>query len=203
MGRKNKGPETVQAERAARAAARIGSVRGLWTITAVVGRHHDGWLYRGQCVCGATKVAPLTQFGRGRTQSCVACGQLRRIAQVATHRRSKDPMYHAWQQMHQRCANPKAKSYHLYGGRGIKVCWRWHEFENFLTDMGDRPEGMTLDRKDTDGDYTPKNCRWATRQEQTDNRRAPPSENYTDEHRQKQKEYMRQWRANRKTKETP
>lgn len=73
--------------------------------------------------------------------------------------------------MKQRCLNVKHKSYAIYGGRGIKICDRWLEsFEDFLADMGERPEGMTLDRIDVDGDYTPGNCRWATSETQSNNR---------------------------------
>ena len=73
--------------------------------------------------------------------------------------------------MKRRCKNPKASDYEYYGGRGISICVRWLKFENFLEDMGDRPEGMTLDRKNTNGNYGPDNCKWATRTEQARSRR--------------------------------
>lgn len=70
-----------------------------------------------------------------------------------------------------RCENPRATSWKWYGARGIAVCARWHAFENFLADMGERPNGRTLDRINNDGNYEPSNCRWATGKEQISNRR--------------------------------
>lgn len=83
----------------------------------------------------------------------------------------RHPSYQAWRSMLNRCYRPADASYATHGGRGIEVCSRWFSFENFVEDMGERPAGLTLERKDTDRGYGPDNCVWASMQTQQRNRR--------------------------------
>lgn len=96
-------------------------------------------------------------------------GERRRHGHAKDYR--KTPTYYSWVNMRARCKYPYHTAFKYYGARGITVCERWEVFANFLEDMGERPEGMSLDRIDPDGNYEPSNCRWATNEEQLANRR--------------------------------
>lgn len=86
------------------------------------------------------------------------------------HGMTGTPTHACWSGMRRRCLNPNNASYPIYGGRGIRICKRWDDFRLFLEDMGEKPEGRSIDRINNDGDYEPGNCRWATQSEQQRNK---------------------------------
>lgn len=126
------------------------------------------------CDCGAQRTVMGKHLRTGHTQSC-GCYAADRIRETkTTHghklKAGKSRTYSTWLCMHQRCSRPNWHAYHRYGGRGISVCERWATFDAFLADMGERPEGRTLDRIDVNGNYCLGNRRWATATEQARNK---------------------------------
>lgn len=121
------------------------------------------------CDCGKISIVRNNSLTAGNTKSC-GCRQapLRHghvVGGIQSH------TYSSWKAMMQRCCNPHSMHAINYSARGIRVCDQWRQFENFLADMGERPDGTTLHRIDNDGNYEPGNCKWASRLQQSRNRR--------------------------------
>lgn len=145
-----------------------GQTFGRWTALSRATNADDGSIrWNCRCSCGTERVVVGHVLRRG--ESC-GCGCLR--GNAGTHGMTHTPEYRCWIAMKQRCTNPKNRAWNGYGGRGIRVCIRWKQFEHFLEDMGRRPTVIhSLDRIDVNGNYEPANCRWATPSEQQRNKR--------------------------------
>lgn len=128
-------------------------------------------VWKCQCDCGKIAYVSSGNLCSGNTKSC-GCLRKEQLPELRiTHGMSNSSIYCCWRNMLQRCENPNHVGYKNYGGRGIKVCERWHTFENFLKDMEECPKGLTIERKNNDGNYNSKNCIWATPKKQANNRR--------------------------------
>ena len=157
---------------------------GRWTVvSSELERGSKNRLYaKCICACGVEKSVRADRLVGGDSGSCgclrveVATALFKGNTYSRTHGCSRSGLgtleYSSWSSMRSRCCNPNAPDFHRYGGRGIKIDDRWAEFTNFLSDMGLRPtKSHTIERLDNNGDYTPRNCAWATPKEQSANQK--------------------------------
>lgn len=135
------------------------------------GKYH---VWECECDCGNICYKQKRNLLKSFVHSCGCRERAGKYNGAAYVNKMPTPEYNSYHAMMQRCYYEKSNKYKNYGGRGIKVCEAWREkdgFGNFLKDLGKRPTGCTLDRINSDGDYTPDNCKWSTYSEQNYNRR--------------------------------
>lgn len=130
-----------------------------------------GWVCR--CKCGGFIDVLTVSLTKGIVRSCGCLVSETTIAKNKARKKpykTNTPTYISWKSMKARCLNKNATSYEYYGAKGVTICDKWLTYQNFLNDMGERPDGMTIDRIDAFGNYKPSNCKWSTRLEQNQNK---------------------------------
>ena len=145
------------------------------SLSHVTSRRERYWLCL--CDCGSEHVVSRGNLVNSQIMSCGCLRSELARSHLVTHGHARQQTsgvkrtYRIWKAMRKRCLNPNASNYARYGGRGIEVCERWSRYQNFLADMGESPDGRSIDRINNDGNYEPGNCRWATASEQRRNQR--------------------------------
>lgn len=144
---------------------RFGGLVPVSPVRKTDGSNRSIWFWLCKCDCGVTKEVRASTLRSGASRSC-GC----RIVDATRernlkHGRSGTRAHRIWKGMLTRCQNPNANSFERYGGRGIRVCERWQSFEHFYADMGDPPDGHSIDRLDGSGNYEKSNCVWSRQQD--------------------------------------
>lgn len=149
----------------------IGNVYGRWTVVGMA-TSVAPIMWDCICSCGTRRDVFGGDLKRSRSISCGCERDEKSAARLMTHGLAGHPANQTWRHMKNRCENPKNDGFYLYGGRGISVCDKWSTFEGFWSDMGSTwGPGLSIDRKDTNGNYEVENCKWSTSKEQANNRR--------------------------------
>lgn len=148
---------------------------GRLLVKSPAGRNkHGALLWLCLCDCGLEVITTGNNMRNGKAKSC-GCLKIETASNLnRTHGLSKTKTYAIWKGMIRRCENPNEQNYQYYGARGIKVCDRWrNDYKNFLADMGEKPQGLSIDRINNSGDYEPSNCRWSDVFRQASNKSKP------------------------------